>query len=83
MVEPMTKERAYAVLGVDESADFSELSLAFRNLREKYHPDKNPGDKEAEEKFKESSLYTFKHPNVLYYGSVIRRNAAEGICRNR
>ena len=42
MVEPMTKERAYAVLGVDESADFSELSLAFRNLREKYHPDKNP-----------------------------------------
>ena len=29
-------------LGVDESADFSELSLAFRNLREKYHPDKNP-----------------------------------------
>ena len=41
-VEPMTKERAYAVLGVDESADFSELSLAFRNLREKYHPDKNP-----------------------------------------
>ena len=42
MVEPMTKERAYKILGVDESADFSELSLAFRNLREKYHPDKNP-----------------------------------------
>ncbi len=42
MVEPMTKERAYAVLGVDESANLSEVSLAFRTLREKYHPDINP-----------------------------------------
>lgn len=42
MVEPMTKERAYAILGVDESATFTEVSLAYRALRDKYHPDKNP-----------------------------------------
>jgi len=42
MIEEMTKERAYSILGLPMDADFSTTSLAFRNLRDKYHPDTNP-----------------------------------------
>jgi DnaJ-class molecular chaperone len=42
MIEEMTKERAYTILGLPVGADFSTTSLAFRNLRDKYHPDINP-----------------------------------------
>jgi len=45
----------YAVLGVDRSAGADEIKKAYRKLAVKYHPDKNPGDKAAEEKFKEIS----------------------------
>lgn len=45
----------YEVLGVDRAATASDLKRAYRTLAQKYHPDKNPGDKEAEEKFKEVS----------------------------
>lgn len=45
----------YAVLGVDKKATQDEISKAFRKLAKKYHPDKNPGNKEAEDKFKEIS----------------------------
>ncbi|MGI6094933.1 MAG: molecular chaperone DnaJ [Lachnospiraceae bacterium] len=50
-----TKRDYYEVLGVDKSADDSAIKSAYRKLAKKYHPDVNPGDKEAEKKFKEAT----------------------------
>ncbi len=47
------KRDYYEVLGVDKHADDAALKKAFRQLAKKYHPDMNPGDQEAEQKFKE------------------------------
>ncbi len=47
------KRDLYEVLGVEKSADIKKLKSAYRKLAKKYHPDANPGDKEAERKFKE------------------------------
>lgn len=49
------KRDYYEVLGVDKNADDAELKKAYRVLAKKYHPDMNPGDAEAEKKFKEAS----------------------------
>ena len=50
-----TKRDYYEVLGVAKDADEATLKKAYRKVAKKYHPDMNPGDAEAEKKFKEAS----------------------------
>ena len=51
----MPEKDYYEVLGVNRAASDDEIKKAYRKLAVKYHPDKNPGNQEAEEKFKEVS----------------------------
>ena len=51
----MAKRDYYDVLGVDKSSSADQIKSAYRKLAVKFHPDKNKGDKAAEEKFKEAS----------------------------
>ncbi len=51
----MSKRDYYEVLGVERGASDDDLKKAYRRLAMKYHPDRNPDDSDAEEKFKEAS----------------------------
>jgi len=52
---PSTQRDYYEILGIDKSVDADEIKRAYRRLAMKYHPDRNPGDAEAEAKFKEAA----------------------------
>src|SRR4028119_1384842 len=51
----MAKRDYYEILGIEKTAGASDIKSAYRKLAQKYHPDRNPGDKEAEELFKEAA----------------------------
>src|SRR5580693_1805842 len=83
----MAKRDYYKVLDVARNASEAELKKAYRRLAMKYHPDRNPGDHEAEVKFKEAKesyeILTDAHKRAVYdqYGHAgieSNRNAGAG-----
>ena len=56
------KRDYYEVLGVSKDVDEATLKKTYRKVAKKYHPDMNPGDAEAEKKFKDCLLYTSPSP---------------------
>jgi molecular chaperone DnaJ len=61
----LTKRDYYEILGISKSATLEEIKKSYRKLAMQYHPDRNPGNKEAEEKFKEASeaYEVLSHPD--------------------
>lgn len=65
----MAKRDYYEVLGIDKSASDDEIKKAYRKIAIKYHPDRNPDNKEAEEKFKEAA-------EAYDYCATLRRDSS-------
>src|SRR6516162_4422288 len=83
----MAKRDYYKVLDVPRGATEAEIKKAYRRLAMKYHPDRNPGDREAEEAFKEAKeaceVLTDPHKRATYdqYGHAGVEAAARGAGR--
>src|SRR6185312_1037551 len=55
MASTMTKRDYYEILGVNKNSTADEIKKAYRKVAMQFHPDRNPGDKQAEDKFKEAA----------------------------
>ena len=66
----MAKQDYYEVLGISKSATKAEIKKAYRKMAIKYHPDKNPDDAKAEEKFKlaAEAYEVLSDENSLFFG---------------
>ena len=68
----------YEILGVSQSASADEVKKAYRKIAMKYHPDRNQGDKEAEEKFKDAAE-AYEVLGDLEKGKIYDRYGIEGL----
>jgi molecular chaperone DnaJ len=80
----MTKKDYYELLGIARDANDTEIKKAYRKLAHEFHPDKNPGDKQSEDKFKEITeayeILSNSEKRAMYdrYGHNYRNSAAGG-----